>query len=455
MESNDSAEAGSSGDSEILGKLAGSLNTILDYAGSDLDTVTSFRQHVHAYKLLSDRASQDQDVALLRRQLTEEFYLLYSLLFTQTLEQPNIPMPVKMFLYFGYVDEELAGLKNAVTLYRIAEAMSDHSDIGVYTFYDWLMAIFRGKKSPSRNEFDQDYSDYIHKQKVGGNITDAELKALENNPMAKVNYELRNMFPQVNKITFGRITTFCPLFCADDVLKDLESSYVTVSRVSQILEEIRRVDYTAFYRESLDMEHIDVMGKETIHLEYLPDIILMPNVGIRGVMWQEIEGKRRNSPGEFRWELCKRVQGNRWNDVSISSLTSEYFDYIQFYRKNHDLSTEAKEKVKSSLQRAKNSFKEMFVRDYMIWVLFEGAGSPRLNKVARQIMFTYCPFPEDICNTLAQNPLYADLLDRRKIKVAQGLHHLDVLTRKLQNGNIPVPETVAQERYYLCGSKKA
>ena len=242
MESNDSAEAGSSGDSEILGKLAGSLNTILDYAGSDLDTVTSFRQHVHAYKLLSDRASQDQDVALLRRQLTEEFYLLYSLLFTQTLEQPNIPMPVKMFLYFGYVDEELAGLKNAVTLYRMAEAMSDHSDIGVYTFYDWLMAIFRGKKSPSRNEFDQDYSDYIHKQKVGGNITDAELKALENNPMAKVNYELRNMFPQVNKITFGRITTFCPLFCADDVLKDLESSYVTVSRVSQILEEIRRVE---------------------------------------------------------------------------------------------------------------------------------------------------------------------------------------------------------------------
>ena len=84
-------------------------------------------------------------------------------------------MPVKMFLYFGYVDEELAGLKNAVTLYRMAEAMSDHSDIGVYTFYDWLMAIFRGKKSPSRNEFDQDYSDYIHKQKVGGNITDAVL----------------------------------------------------------------------------------------------------------------------------------------------------------------------------------------------------------------------------------------------------------------------------------------
>ena len=141
------------------------------------------------------------------------------------------------------------------------------------------------------------------------------------------------------------------------------------------------------------MEHLNAMGKEPVHLEYLPDIILMPNAGMRGVMWQEIEGKRRNSPGrmvfsifhledlntsfirltgEFRWELCKRIQGSRWNDISDRSLTSEYFDYVQFYRKNHDLSTEAKERVRSSLQRAKNSFKEMFVRDYIIWVMYEG-----------------------------------------------------------------------------------
>ena len=42
-------------------------------------------------------------------------------------QMPDIPMPVRMFLYFGYVDEELAGLKNAVILYRLAEAMTDHS----------------------------------------------------------------------------------------------------------------------------------------------------------------------------------------------------------------------------------------------------------------------------------------------------------------------------------------
>ena len=67
----------------------------------------------------------------------------------------------------------------------------------------------------------------------------------------------------------------------------------------------------------------------------------------------------------------------------------------------------------------------------------------------------FCWVSSLICSTLAQNPIYSELLDRRKIKVAQGLHHLDVLTRKLQNGNIPVPETVEQERYYISGSKKS
>jgi hypothetical protein len=206
-----------------------------------------------------------------------------------------------------------------------------------------------------------------------------------------------------------------------------------------------------------------------LHYEYLPDIILMPNAGIRGVMWQEIEGKKRNSParmcfsifhmedintsflrmtGEFRWELCKRIQGGRWNDVSERSLTSEYFDYIQFYKKNHDLSSEAKERVRTALLQAKNSFKEMFVRDYMQWIMFEGNGSPRLNKIARRIFFTYCPFSAEICAKLDQNPLYADLLSQHRIHNAQKRHQIDMLYQKLRNSNAPIPDTLERERSF-------
>ena len=212
--------------------------------------------------------------------------------------------------------------------------------------------------------------------------------------------------------------------------------------------------------------------KEQLHVECLPDIILMPNTGIRGVMWQEIEGKRRNTPsrmllsvfhmediyatmvrlcGEYRWEMCKRIQGYRWNDMGTRSLTSEYFDYIQFYKKNRNLSAEAKDRIKNSLQRSRGSFKEMFVRDYILWILFESAGSPRLNKVSREILFNYCPFSVSIRTTLKQNPQYGDLLQRYDLKREQKLHHLNQFRKKLLLSNTQIPEEVEAEIIYYNG----
>ncbi|MCM1190170.1 MAG: hypothetical protein NC541_12850 [bacterium] len=456
----------------ITRELSGSLDAILEYAEFGSEAAASFRQHVGEYKELEDRSAMDDKSIRLRRKLTDEFYSLYSAVFEKSVLTPHIPVAVKMFLFFGYVDEELAGPANCPKLYNLACGMENRSSFGVYTLYHWLLAVYSGEKNPSRNEFDEDYTDYIHKQKSSGNITAAEMAAMENDPMSKVRFEMQNMFPQVNKITCGRITTFCPLFSEDTVLKDLNTAFVTAAQISKAFEMIKSIDYSAFYRESLDYDNMDAMGKETIHLEFLPDIILMPNVGIRGVMWQEIEGKKRNSPGrmffsifhmedinttlvrltgEFRWEMCKRVQGSRWNDVSERSLTSEYFDYIQFFRKNQELSGEAKERIRNSLQRAKNSFKEMFVRDYIVWVLFEGSGSPRLNKVARRILFTYCPFPAPLAATMEQNPIYTEMMGRQKILAGQRVHRLEMLKQKLRNSNAPVPSTLEAEINFTVG----
>lgn len=447
-------------------ELTDSLNTILEFADLDADKSASFRKHINDYKQLSDRSSMDDDVCRLRRALTNEFYTLYTSVFHQTLNTENIPLPVWMFLYFGYVDEELAGDANTAVLSQIASEITDSSEFGVYSFYHWLMAIYTGQKEPSRNEFDQDYIEFISKQRSTGNLSDQEFSEMVNSNLSRVNFELENLFPSVNKVTFGRIASFCPIFTSENALKDLKQCYVSVSKMSKAIEQVRQVDYSAFYRDSMDMENINIMGKMPIHTECIPDIILLPNVGIRGVMWQEIEGKKRNTngrmcfsvfhmedlgntflrlTGEFRWELCKRVQGGRWNDISERSLTSEYFDYIQFYKKNHDLSAEAKERVRSGLLQAKNSFKEMFVRDYMQWVLFEGNGSPRLNKVARKIFFTYCPFPSNICSMLDSNPLYSDLLSQHRTRNAQKKHQIKMLCQKLRNSGTPIPESLEQE----------
>lgn len=172
----------------------------------------------------------------------------------------------------------------------------------------------------------------------------------------------------------------------------------------------------------------------------------MPNAGTKAMMWQETAGVKRDTPGRFmfpiftavdledmmietmgrfRWEMCRKIQGVHWNDIREKSLTAEYCDYIQFYRKNHELSTEAKEKVKSALIRAKNNYREVFVKDYVSWIKYESKGSFRLNKVTRDILVRYCPFTKDIRNDLKANPMYQNSITRYEVGNAKAIQRIN------------------------------
>lgn len=451
-------------------ELKGSLHKILAYAKCDNDLSASFMEHIQRYKQISNKNGTEEDVRSLRQKLTKEFYQVYNDAFKNSLDDTNIPTVVKMFFNFGYVDEELAGEKNAAYLARIVNLLPTDPEKGVYSIHQWLMAVYRGEKEPSRNEFDLDYAAYLVEQRKTGNITQKQEKELLTDMRAKVIYELENVFPMVNKMTFGRISTFCPIFSEHNVMKSLDTILVSADKIRSALENIRSKDFGAYYRETLFTAPEQGITKEFVNVEILPDFILMPNVGVRGVMWQEIEGKRRTTParmmssifqledlsaiiirltGEFRWEMCKRVQGARWNDVSERSLTSEYFDYIQFYKKNQDLSTDAKEKIKTDMGRAKNSFKEMFIMDYMVWVLFESNGSPRMNKVARSILYSYCPFRAQIREKLKENPMYREVSERYEIRMGQKRHRMENICQKLRSVGKPIPEEIEREKQFL------
>lgn len=452
-----------------------SLDAILDFAGIVGPERRFFRININKLKKLKDKNSIDDDAIELRKEITAEFYQIYSEVFFKSLEKEITPV-VRMFLYFGYIDEELAGKKYTKALYKLSEEFKGNKpeETGVYTFYDWLMAIYHGKKKPCRNELEVDFSDYVRNLKSLKRVTSAEAEKLLADREAKVSYELNNIFKTANKITCGRVSTFCPVFCAENILKDLKSCFVKPGSISRKLNNVRDVDYSAFYREVLALGEGDIMAREHIHVERIPDFILMPNAGVRGIMWQEIEGKVRTTPGrmfisilhmedlqhtiirmtgEFRWELCKRIQGARWNDVTDASLTSLYCDYVQFYRKNNNLSPEMKEKIKISLQRCRNSFKEMFVQDYITYVLYESKGSPRLNKIARQILFEYCPPNTYGIEKLSLNPTYAELAKQWQMRMEQKIIRLEGLERKLLKETGSIPQCLKDEIEFVKGNK--
>lgn len=457
----------------LSAEIMGAVDTILEYAGMDIEQSNNFKSLLAKYKKLTDKASSEDGPRKLRLELTKAFYKIYVAAFKASIRDFSIPVVLKMFFNFGFIDPELLSPENVEFLYNLASEFRGDEDKCVYTAYEWLMAIYKLKKEPSRNEFDTDFLSYLHEQKVAGKITAKEEQELSNDPWERVMFELNNMFPMVNKVTYGRLTSFCPILSEHDVIKPLQTCLVNVESVTESFKKLEEIDYGAFYRETVFSNEASGIQKEFISVKIMPDVILFPNIGTRGVMWQEIEGKKRTTharfmvsvfhledlpttltrlTGEYRWEMCKRVQGARWNDVSDRSLTSEYFDYVQFYKKNSELSSDAKEKIKNSLAKAKNSFKEMFVRDYITWILFEGTGSPRLNKVARSIFCTYCPFPKELRTKIGANPMFKDLIERYEIKTSQKIHHFENVITKLKSCNQEIPPELIEHRDFIEGT---
>ena len=408
------------------------LGHILEYAGYNDDEVLNICNHIHAYQNLPDMFSMDKEVYELRKKLTAMFYEIYYKVFMHAVQDESTLTPVlEMFLNFGFLDLSFVGEEHAKQLYDTVAHMDICRSEHIYTIYEWLKAIYHGEKETSQNDLEMDYHVYLADLVKSGKLNQQQYEVLQNNRAKMVEFEIKNMFASANKMTCGRITIFCPMLCKQDLINSVEKMLVTAERLEMALNEVRKVDYSIFYREVMFSDVEKGINCERIMKEILPDIILMPNAGSKTAMWQEISGIRSNTPGRFmfpiltamdiddmmlevtgrfRWEICRRIEGVRWNDIREHSLTSEYCAYLQFYRKNRDLSVEAKEKVKGALVRAKNNFREVFVRDYVNWMKFESRGSFRLNKVTREILTIHCPFVKSIRSELSTNPIYQNAI---------------------------------------------
>lgn len=457
--------AGNDGEEEI--NLEDGFGYILNYAGIEKEAAEKIKNDVESYRSLPDLLSTDDTTRQLRRRITTAFYDVYTRVCLRVLEEKEEPSPIlQMFLNFGFMDMQTAGEENAKLLYsmmgRLQRCCSEH----VYTVFAWLKSIYEGKNEPSKNEFDMDYPAYLADMRKNGNLTADEAKSHLTRQDMKVKYEISNMISSGNRATYGKISTFCPILCSIDLINSVDKMLVTAKKVEESVNKIRNVDYSVFYREILFSDPAKGINSEMIMKEVLPDVILMPNAGTRAMMWQELGGVKKDTSaryllpiftvvdidemmmeitGRYRWEICRRIQGVRWNDIRERSLTSEYCDYIQFYRKNHDLSVEAKEKLKHALAQGKNNYREVFVKDYQNWLKYESRGSFRLNKVAREILISYCPFPKPIRDDLSANPMYQNSMRRYEIQMTKKAQRLQgvfekykkaggVITKELEDG---------------------
>lgn len=436
---------------KVLAKNA--MDTIIEYSEIAKEQGDKFKQYLTVYNTLQDKFSTTDEINKLRKAITKQFYEIYEAVFFKA-EETKVAEPViDLFLNYGFVDERFITETQLVNLfYSKQEEYSGNYPI--YSMREWLQLIYSGKAEPSKNEFDLDYIGVLRDKKRTHHVSEAEEKAYLADKKARVIFEINNMFKSANKVTSGRVLTFCPVLHKDTLVGDIDKLIVRKQAVADAFEEIQSVDFSLFHRTVLYHDDKNGITKEYIEKRVLPIVVLMPTFGSKGTMWQETSGARKDSPARFampilckddikelllsvaaryRWEICRNIQGVYWSDVTEKSLTSEYYDYMQFYKKNRDLSVQVKDKIRNALAKARNNYREVFVQDYIQWVKFEANGSSRLNKVVRQIMMTYCPFTKQIRSELAKFPTFADMIERFEIQRAAKLKKLENSYTSIRN----------------------
>ncbi|MBO4213822.1 MAG: cyclic nucleotide-binding domain-containing protein [Lachnospiraceae bacterium] len=447
------------------------VDQILQYADFTDPEIAEFKDKLKAFADVPDKTATDGDARSLRKWLSGEFYRAYKQAAKNALTIGNITPIISMFLNFGFMDVAfVGGEENANSIMELVDKLFICTSDNVYTFFNWIKSIYDGEREPSINELDLDFNKYVREAVRTGEIPSDKEKAYRENPWNKVAYEIDNVFHSGGRITSGHITTFLPILSDEDLINTPANMMITSDKIKEAIDMVRAIDYGCFYREVMFSDEAHGVPREYINLEILPDCILLPNVGSKAILWQPTADARNNTSarimmpilstgdihdmiiencGRYRWEMCRKVQGSRWNDVTTPSLTSEYSDYLQYARKNFDLSPEAKEKVHNAIKRARNNYREVFVKDYENWIKFESKGSFRLNKVARNILFNYCPFGQATRDLLKDNPMFQEAFNRFTIQKQRKLKHINTLYNHYQQaGGELTPELIENLNFY-------
>ena len=150
--------------------------------------------------------------------------------------------------------------------------------------WEWLRKVDNLEVEPSRNEFEIDYPKYLRELRNNEEIDEEQEKKLLKSPRRRLHFELSNMFTIGNRMTFGRMSAFEPVFDDVNAIGSMENGYLYTEKINQELSFVTDRDFSIFYRDDIySAPELNVM-QIPIHREFRPMFILMPNMGSRIVL---------------------------------------------------------------------------------------------------------------------------------------------------------------------------
>lgn len=439
-----------------------SLSKIMHFIGCSQIEIDEAKEMIDGYQ-----KETDEDVLRDRRRILNKFFFeVYSECVFRAFEEDSDPVPiqVQMLLLYGYMDENLAGLHNAIAIAKLTQTYRQRTKTYAVSLFEWLALIYLGHRNTSMNDMSVDYEQDLREQLKNKEITENVFNELIRDKNKRVLFELTNAFSIMKRVS-GAPTRFLAIFNEKSLEKPLLKTFVVNKDVEDLVDGIANIDVNLFWHE-YTYANPDV-GIENVRIskEIKPDIILLPMIGARPMMWQEIEGRNRQTParfffpsflnselkdqlikccGAYRWEYCRREQGARWQDMSDPSLCSYYYNYIQTYKKNHHLSQEQKEKVHAQYTKYRHNIKDIFVEDYVKYIANEAVGNIRLNKESRRILMRFCILNKYIREELIKNNLYTEYINAINNKISHDKKYVSTIKKRVEEYGKKIPREVLE-----------
>lgn len=102
-----SVEEEDEAEEENVEMLENSLLQILDFSKTDISQQEEIRKVFDEFVQVADKLSTQDDVRMLKKKITGFFFTLYKKCLFPWLENKSVPLAVKLFLNYGYMDERL------------------------------------------------------------------------------------------------------------------------------------------------------------------------------------------------------------------------------------------------------------------------------------------------------------------------------------------------------------
>jgi CRP-like cAMP-binding protein len=438
------------------GAFSKSIHQIFEFALVQKDFKNRMLKLLSEFKSSKNPMNTEQEGRKLRRQITMLYWDLYKQAYVRSRSESAVPRPVQMMLNFGFLDEGLVEPQQVNDLAELSRIREKSREFPVFMETEFLGMIAEGKVEPSITEMGLTYQGFLDDQEKRRTKKEREEEPRVDENTAKVMYEIGQRLATTSAVCSGSTATAFPVLTSLMVKGSLKQMYTTKKKIESITSEIRNIDFSVFYRET-----VLKMGdaREIIQEEVIPYFILLPIFGTRTLLWQDMTGTNKRSRGRivvpiffmgdltrslvhtfasFRWELNRDIKGAMWADPIDGGVTGEYFDYVNNFKKISKLSQEAKEKVEEKFRSIRNN-RDRFADDYIQWVMFEKDGIMKLNNVVREMFFRHIPFQEEIRKKLEEMPAFTQVATRYKNVHKREVEAYERRFKKYQDeaGNLP------------------